>query len=78
MAPLRIDLITHIDGLEFVDARRDRLATIFGGVPAFVISRQHLIAKCGPTNDALTLTLAEHKFPTRSLRQIVTAEAREV
>jgi hypothetical protein len=33
----------HIDGVEFDDAWPDRLETVFGGVPAFVISRRHLI-----------------------------------
>jgi hypothetical protein len=41
--PLRIDLITDIDGVEFADAWAERLETVFGGVPAFVISRHHLI-----------------------------------
>ena len=41
--PLRIDVITDIDGVEFADAWPDRLETSFGGVPTFVISRQHLI-----------------------------------
>jgi hypothetical protein len=43
MPPLRIDIITDIDGVEFDDAWPDRLETMFGGVPASVISRQHLI-----------------------------------
>jgi len=41
--PLRIDIITQIDGVEFADAWPDRFETLFGGVPAFVISRHHLI-----------------------------------
>jgi hypothetical protein len=41
--PLRIDIITSIDGVEFADAWPARLQTTFGGVPAFVISRHHLI-----------------------------------
>ena len=36
-------LITDIDGVEFVEAWADRLETSFAGVPAFVISRHHLI-----------------------------------
>ena len=44
MPPLRIDIITDIDGVEFDDAWPDRFETVFGGVPAFVISRRHLIA----------------------------------
>lgn len=44
MPPLRIDIITEIDGVSFADAWPDRLATTFGDVPVFVISRHHLIA----------------------------------
>ena len=42
-SPLRIDVITDIDGVDFAEAWPDRLETSFGGVPAFVISRHHLI-----------------------------------
>jgi hypothetical protein len=41
--PLRIDLITSIDGVDFTEAWPDRFSTTFGGVPVFVISRHHLI-----------------------------------
>ena len=41
--PIRIDVITAIDGVEFANAWPDRLETSFGGVPVFVISRHHLI-----------------------------------
>ena len=41
--PLRIDVITEIDGVGFAAAWPERLQTGFGGVPAFVISRHHLI-----------------------------------
>jgi len=34
---------SHIEGVEFAEALPDRLETLFGGVPAFVISRHHLI-----------------------------------
>ena len=44
LPPLRIDIITNIDGVEFEEAWPDRLETLFGGVPALVISRHHLIA----------------------------------
>jgi hypothetical protein len=43
MPPLRIDIITGIDGVEFAEAWPDRLAITFGGVPAPVISRHHLL-----------------------------------
>jgi hypothetical protein len=41
--PLRIDLITSIDGVDFTEAWLDRFSTNFGGVPVPVISRHHLI-----------------------------------
>jgi hypothetical protein len=41
--PLRIDVITAIDGVSFTDAWPDRFHTSFGGVPVNVISRHHLI-----------------------------------
>ncbi len=43
LPPLRIDVITDIDGVEFAEAWPDRFETSFGGVPAFVLSRHHLI-----------------------------------
>jgi hypothetical protein len=43
MPPLRIDLITAIDGVDFEEAWPDRLVTAFAGVPVSVISRHHLI-----------------------------------
>lgn len=43
MPPLRVDLITAIDGVNFAEAWPDRFSTGFGGVPVFVISRHHLI-----------------------------------
>ncbi|HEU4507552.1 MAG TPA: DUF6036 family nucleotidyltransferase [Pyrinomonadaceae bacterium] len=43
LPPLRIDVITDVDGVEFAEAWPDRFETMFGGVPAFVISRHHLI-----------------------------------
>jgi hypothetical protein len=41
--PVRIDVVTAIDGVEFEDAWRDRVPTTFGGLPTQVLSRAHLI-----------------------------------
>lgn len=41
--PLRIDLLTQIDGVDFEQAWNARFQATFSGVPVFVISRQHLI-----------------------------------
>ena len=43
LPPVRIDIITSIDGVEFAEAWPDRVQTLFGHEPAFVISRDHLI-----------------------------------
>ena len=42
--PVRIDVITAIDGVEFPDAWTDRVEAKLGDVPVPVLSRQHLIA----------------------------------
>jgi hypothetical protein len=44
IAPLRIDLLTSIDGVSFTEAWGDRQTSMLGDVPVFVISRHHLIA----------------------------------
>ena len=41
--PVRIDIITIVDGLTFEEAFSDRLQTAFAGVPVGVLSRKHLI-----------------------------------
>ena len=43
LPPVRIDVITDIEGVEFEEAWPERLEIEFGGVPSFVISRHHLI-----------------------------------
>lgn len=41
--PLRIDVLTGINGVQFADAWADRFQTTFANVPVFTISRRHLI-----------------------------------
>ena len=43
VAPIRIDVITAIDGVEFGKAWDERLETRFAGVDTAVLSRRHLI-----------------------------------
>lgn len=43
VAPIGINLLTTVDGLEFDDAWSDRMPTRFAGEPAFVPSLAHLI-----------------------------------
>ena len=42
--PLRIDVLTSIDSVKFADAWPERVDSDFGGVPAPILSRRHLIA----------------------------------
>ena len=44
VAPVRIDIITEIDGVDFVDAWIDRVKATLGGIAVPVLSRHHLIA----------------------------------
>ena len=43
VAPVRIDIITAIDGVEFDAAWSERVTTKFEGEPTQVLSREHLI-----------------------------------
>ena len=43
VAPLRVDIMTSIDGVEFADAWSARLLTRFADQPTAVLSREHLI-----------------------------------
>lgn len=42
VAPVRIDVLTSIDGVGFAEAWPDRSGTTYGGQPVPVISRRHL------------------------------------
>ncbi len=44
VAPVRIDILTHITGVQFTDAWRSRVTTAFFGVPVHFISLGDLIA----------------------------------
>jgi predicted nucleotidyltransferase len=41
--PLRIDIMTTVDGLNFAQAWKNRIETVFDGVPVFVMSLEDLI-----------------------------------
>ena len=43
ISPIRIDILTRIDGVEFEHAWRDRLETMFGDQRTSVLSREQLI-----------------------------------
>src|SRR5260370_41799758 len=44
IAPVRIDILTEITGVEFADAWRKRVASTFFGVPVHFISLDDLVA----------------------------------
>ena len=41
--PIRVDIITSVDGLTFEPAWQNRIASDYGGEPVFVVSREDLI-----------------------------------
>ena len=41
--PVRIDILTAVDGLRFEPAWQNRVASEYGGEPVFVVSREDLI-----------------------------------
>jgi hypothetical protein len=43
VAPVRIDILTQIDGVDFDEAWADKITTAVGGVRTHVLSRDHLI-----------------------------------
>ena len=65
--PLRIDVITAIDGVEFDEAWPARLQTQFAGEPVAVLSREHLIRNkraTGRTQDQADVEWLESKSET--------------
>jgi hypothetical protein len=60
LPPLRIDLLTAIDGVEFEDAWSDRQSASLGEVVVQVISRQHLITNKQNTGRLQDLADIEH------------------
>jgi hypothetical protein len=64
--PIRIDIITRIDGVAFDDAWTDRLSVRFGDQPAGVLSRHHLIANkraAGREQDLVDANWLERNAP---------------
>ena len=65
--PLRIDVLTGIDGVEFSDAWPDRFSSTFGNVPVFIISRHHLITNKRAAGRLQDLADAEQLERTKRL-----------
>lgn len=66
VAPVRIDLITEIDGVEFKVAWPQRLHTTFAGEPVAVLSRGHLIQNkraAGREQDLADIAWLERNLP---------------
>jgi hypothetical protein len=64
--PLRVDVITSIDGVEFEAAWPDRVAVTLDGTPVHLISRHHLIANkraSGRLQDLADLERLESEGP---------------
>ena len=63
-APVRIDIVTSIDGVGFADAWKKRVTGNYGGVPAFFISKNDLI------KNKLSLKRPQDLVDVRRLREI--------
>ncbi len=64
VAPIRIDVLTEIDGVSFEDAWPKRLPAMFGDVPASFLSRDHLVVNkraAGRDQDLVDLKRLEEK-----------------
>jgi len=60
MAPVRIDILTHITGVQFIDAWRDRVAGSIFNVPVHFISLGQLIANKQATGRSSDLEQLKH------------------
>jgi hypothetical protein len=62
--PIRIDLLTAIDGVEFDQAWTDRLTSKFADQPIAVLSKEHLIKNklaAGRTQDLADVEALKRK-----------------
>jgi hypothetical protein len=69
VAPLRIDVLTAMDGVEFAEAWPGRLMTKFADQPIGVLSKDHLIKNkraAGGTQDLADVERLEGKSKKRS------------
>ena len=66
VAPVRIDILTAIDGVQFDEAWSDRFQTKFSDQPAAVLSKNHLIINkraAGRTQDLADVEWLEKNLP---------------
>lgn len=70
VAPVRIDVITAIDGVGFAEAWPDRVKTRFADLPVSVLSRKHLIQNktaAGRTQDLADVEWLRKHAPDDSM-----------
>jgi hypothetical protein len=70
--PVRIDVLTHIDGVEFAAAWPRRLTTVFGGIRVNVIGRDDFLANkraVGRAKDLADAERLERGAPRRTKTQ---------
>lgn len=66
VAPVRIDIVTRIDGVEFDEAWQARIPVSMGGTRTFVLSREHLLRNkkaSGRLQDLADVEWLEHNDP---------------
>jgi predicted nucleotidyltransferase len=69
VAPVRIDILTQISGIQFFEAWQNRVASTFFGVPVYFISLRDLITNkkaAGRSSDLEQLQLFQNKLNKKS------------
>lgn len=69
VAPVRIDVLTRISGIQFAEAWQNRVASIFFGLPVHFISLRDLIVNkkaTGRSSDLEQLELFQNKIDKKS------------
>jgi predicted nucleotidyltransferase len=69
VAPVRIDILTRISGIQFVEAWQTRVTSSFFGIPVYFISLSDLIINkraAGRSSDLEQLELFKDKLNTKS------------
>lgn len=69
VAPVRIDILTRISGIQFADAWQNRVASTFFGLPVYFISLHDLIINkkaAGRSSDLEQVELFQNKKDKKS------------
>jgi len=72
VAPVRIDILTHVSGIQFAEAWQNRVASAFFGLPVYFISLNDLITNkraAGRPSDLEELELFQRQLSKKSRKE---------